>query len=253
MNDTVITSVWLNPIRWTDGWSVLQGTDKFCHPSIWGIDPAKTHLILADRYENILTSEEMARGNRFHQAAHAIRYKTAHTVLRLLLSSATSSDPTAICLTKGHHHKPRLQGHSDYPIEFNLSYSENKAVIGMASGSQMGIDVEWLHRPLDIKDMLHVCFSAREIAFITSQNEGMHHRFFTLWTRKEAVLKLTGEGIGEHLPLFEVLDGVSIAGKAIIGGQPPDAIYLYSFPIGHDFLGCFASSTPVDELFFYKL
>ena len=202
MDRTVITSTWLDPVRWADGWGILKGSHEISHPSIWVINPAATHLQLADQYENILSTEEIARGNRFHQAAHIIRYKTAHATLRLLLSSSTASEPNVIRFARGHHHKPRLLDHPGSPIEFNLSYSENKAMIGMANGQPVGIDIEWLHRPLDINDMLSACFSEREIAFIMSPNEDMHRRFFTLWTRKEAVLKLTGEGIGEHLPYF---------------------------------------------------
>lgn len=253
MDRTVITSAWLNRVHWVDGWNVIQGPHEISRPSIWVIDPTATHLQLADQYETVLSAEELARGNRFHQAAHSVRFKTAHTILRLLLSRFTSSNPTAICFAEGHHRKPQLQGQQGTPIEFNLSYSQNKAMIGIANDHPVGIDIEWLHRPLDIQDMLSACFSEREIAFITSRNEGIYQRFFTLWTRKEAVLKLTGEGIGEHLPFFEVLDGTHIAEKKIIGGQPPNTIYLYSFPVGYDFLGCFASPTPVSELFFYQL
>ena len=254
MDRTVITSAWLDQIRWSDGWDVLKGTHEIDHPSVWVIDPATTHLQLTDQYEDILSTEEIALGNRFHQAGHVIRYKTAHAALRLLLSSSTTIDPIAIRFAKGHHHKPRLlPNHPGNTAEFNLSYSENKAMIGMANGLPVGVDIEWLHRPLAINDMLSACFSEREIAFITSPNEDMYRRFYTLWTRKEAVLKLTGEGIGEHLPYFEVLDGTCVAEKKIIGGHPPGAIFLYSFPIGNDFLGCFAVPNPIDELYCYRL
>ncbi len=253
MNNTVITSTWLNPVRWINGWNVLRGDDEIKQPSIWVIDSAAAHSRLADQYEPLLSTEEMTRGNRFLQAAHVIRYKAAHTALRLLLTRSTSSDPSAIRFANGYHHKPLLSVPPDSPIGFNLSYSENNAMIGLAYGYPIGIDIEWLQRPMDVNDMLSACFSDREITFITSSTEHVYHRFFTLWTRKEAILKLTGEGIGEHLPLFEVLDGVNVTEKKIIGRQPPSAVYLYSFAIGEGFLGCFAAPLPIEELFFYRL
>jgi len=217
------------------------------------IDPTAAHALLAHRYNHILSDHELARATRFHQQAHQIRYKTTHTVLRLLLAGATDSAPAALHFVGGHHNKPRLPPYRGGSVAFNLSYTENKSLIGIAGGHAIGVDIEWLNRPLDIGDMLAACFSASEIDYITSQAEGTRSRFFTLWTRKEAILKLTGEGIGEHLPFFDVLDGTCVAEKEIIGGNPPDRIYLYSFRIGVDYLGCYAASEPLDRLPVFQL
>src|SRR5690606_33277913 len=104
-----------------------------------------------------------------------------------------------------------------------------------------------------IDDMLMACFSPEEIKFITARKDDMRHRFFTLWTRKEAILKLTGEGIGEHLPYFDVLDGTCVTKKRTIGGNTPDKIYLYSFRIDDDYLGCYAVPEPLEGISFFRL
>jgi len=248
---TAITSAWLEDVRWVDGWDVIQGAAEPSYPGIWVADPSATRLLLTNRYASLLSDEENTRADRFYQRAHAVRFKTAHILLRLLLAQLTATDPAVIRFEKGYHQKPTLAS-PRASAEFNLSYTENRLMIGL-DRQPLGVDIEWLSRPLDIDDMVKACFSDKEAAFITARGEGMLRRFFTLWTRKEAILKLTGEGIGAHLTAFEVLDGTCHTDKACIGIGPPDHIYLYSFAIGTDFIGCVATPAPVEPFSFYQL
>lgn len=251
---TVITSTWLHNIQWQDGWKFIQEGGSIRQPSLWVINPEPFFQRLPKYDGQLLSSDEIARAVRFHQMDHALRFKAVHTALRLLLGRTTTSDPTALWFEKGRHNKPRLKRPANTHIQFNLSYTENRAMIGLnSSGQPIGVDIEWSQRLLNIETMLKACFSANEITFICAKESEMHHRFFTLWTRKEAILKLTGEGIGEHLPHFEVLDGMYRARKQVIGRQPPDDVYLYSFSPEEGFIGCLASPIPITECFFYRL
>jgi|GEM_PF-665741 len=252
-NHTLIISTWLHDIQWQDGWKAMQEDARIRQPSVWVIDPNRFFRRLPIHGEQLLSSDEIAKAVRFYQTDHALRFKAAHTALRLLLGYTTTSNPAALQFEKVHHNKPRLETPANTGIQFNLSYTENRAMIGVDSGQPIGIDIEWSQRPLDIETMLAACFSANEIAFICAQKGELRQRFFTLWTRKEAILKLTGEGIGDHLPHFEVLDGVHRAKKQVIGGQPPDNVYLYSFSVEEGFIGCFASPIPVSQCLFYRL
>ena len=252
MNRTTIISTWIEP-QWTEGWPILYVTRELPHPSVWLIDPEHAHTVLSHQYSHLLSEGEQARASRFVQPAHQIRYKTAHTVLRMLLATDLQTDPASLRIVGGHHNKPELHAGNDTPLVFNISHTESKSIIGIAQGYPIGVDIEWWHRPMVIDDMLTACFSPSEIDYITARPDAMRTRFFTLWTRKEAILKLTGEGIGEHLPLFEVMDGNSVAEKHIIGGNPPDRIYLYSFLLDDGYLGCYAAPEPLDSLTVYKL
>lgn len=253
MSKTTIISTWITEPQWTDGWPMIHRSDQVPRPSVWLIDPVHTHAVIGDRCNQVLSEAELTRAARFHQSAHRIRYNATHTVLRMLLAAGTHADAADLHFHSGHHNKPNLSENQDLSITFNLSYTENKSMIGVAEGQAIGVDIEWSRRPIVIDDMLSACFSANEIDYITAQEDNMYRRFFTLWTRKEAILKLTGEGIGEHLPLFEVLDGSCITDKEIIGGHPPDRIYLYSFHISDGYVGCYATSASLDQLQFYLL
>ena len=250
---TVITSTWLSPPQWLDGWQVIQRGMDIQLPSVWVVHPQRLFEQLPTLAETLLSPDENARAVRFHQPNHVLRFKAAHTVLRLLLGTITQSDPAALRFVKGHHHKPELENDTSSSHAFNLSYTENCILIGLNSGLPIGVDLEWCQRLLEPEILLEACFSPDEIAFICEDNMELAHRFFTLWTRKEAILKLTGEGIGEHLPHFAVLDGEYNVRKQIIGGTPPDRVYLNSFSVEEEFIGCLASPTPLTECFFYRL
>ncbi len=94
----------------------------------------------------------------------------------------------------GEHGKPYLP---DYPqIHFNLSHCR-EAVACAIDTRPVGIDVEGYH---PLKDgVLRYAMSEAEIARI--QTAPNPERAFTiLWTQKEALVKLTGEGLNRDLP-----------------------------------------------------
>ena len=250
---TAITAGWIRDVQWIDGWKSIRSEEPLVCPSIWLIDMHYSPGRWAAFGDRMLSSVETARANRFHLKEHRSRFEATHTLLRLLVGRLSGFEPASLRFGKGHHSKPILASPTGTDIHFNMSYTQGRTIVGLEKGHPIGVDIEWTKRPLDIDSMLEACFSSRERAYITAQPVGMLHRFFTLWTRKEAILKLTGEGIGEHLPYFEVLDGTSNTPKSIIGGRPPDHVYLYSFLIGEDAIGCLASEARLDRCAFFRV
>lgn len=93
------------------------------------------------------------------------------------------------------HEKPVLR---DYPdIHFNLSHCR-RGIMCVIDDMPIGCDIEEIESTLDI-DLCHVCFNDNEVAGITSAADSCV-AFTKLWTMKEAVLKLTGDGISDDLP-----------------------------------------------------
>lgn len=89
--------------------------------------------------------------------------------------------------------KPRLKGHHD--IFFNLSHCR-EAAICVVDTVPVGVDIETV-RPF--KDALarHVLSPEEYSVVAASFNPAVE--FIKLWTKKEAVLKYTGEGIRSDL------------------------------------------------------
>ncbi|MBQ7157061.1 MAG: 4'-phosphopantetheinyl transferase superfamily protein, partial [Bacteroidaceae bacterium] len=93
----------------------------------------------------------------------------------------------------GEHGKPVIVGHSD--IHFNLSHCATGVACAVSS-RPIGIDIESVR-------------SVRESVVRYSMNEQEQQEIFSsatpdltftiLWTKKESVLKLTGEGINDNM------------------------------------------------------
>jgi 4'-phosphopantetheinyl transferase len=78
-------------------------------------------------------------------------------------------------------------------------------MIAVCSGLEVGIDVEYMNRDINVLELANRFFSKREIEKISSLPEGLrNYAFFRCWTRKEAYLKAKGKGLFIELHRFEV-------------------------------------------------
>ena len=118
----------------------------------------------------------------------------------------------------GQHGKPFLVDHPD--IHFNLSHCREAAVC-MIANKPVGIDIESIR---EFKESLvHYTMHDDEIRQI-EQAERPDVEFIKLWTKKEAVLKLTGEGISRNMK--SVLLDAPASLTTVVG---PDNRYVYSY------------------------
>ena len=98
---------------------------------------------------------------------------------------------------QGEHGKPYLP---DYPqVHFNLSHSGNR-VMCVVSAHACGCDVERIDRRQKQIDMVIRCLAESEQRLAAAS--AVH--FYRIWTLKESILKLSGEGIVIPLNSFEV-------------------------------------------------
>lgn len=95
----------------------------------------------------------------------------------------------------GANGKPMLV---DFPqIHFNLSHC-NLAALCVVDKYPVGCDIEVVPEILDL-DLCHYCFNDKETDAILSAPHPTI-AFTEQWTKKEAFLKLTGEGLTDTLP-----------------------------------------------------
>ncbi len=107
---------------------------------------------LGGDWNSILSSDEQARAARFRFDADRTRWIRARTALRVILSGCTGSPPHEICFELGRHGKPALAGGG--PLEFNLSHSGDWAMVAVAQGVPVGIDIERIREDLDMRALL---------------------------------------------------------------------------------------------------
>lgn len=160
-----------------DVWIVLLPSAEICRRSAW----------------SLLSPDECARAERFHRPLDRARYVYSHAALRLLLSDRLGCPNDALSFTRLPGGKPRLEPAS---VEFNLSRSGERAVIGVCDGSPIGVDTEAILPGIDYAAIANREFSRAEAEWMTSGSEPERlWRFYRLWTVREALAKATGSGL----------------------------------------------------------
>jgi 4'-phosphopantetheinyl transferase len=157
-------------------------------------------------FTGLLSEDEHARASRFRFERDRNRFVVARGVLRSILATQLDSAPDELQFEYGPNGKPALTGClAQGGLFFNLAHSEDLVLIAVTRLGPIGVDVESVRPMADADELVARFFSVRENArFETLPANQKDAAFFNLWTRKEAWLKATGEGIGHLLNRVEV-------------------------------------------------
>ncbi|MEP7384686.1 MAG: 4'-phosphopantetheinyl transferase superfamily protein [Gemmatimonadota bacterium] len=157
----------------------------------------RTHLsaesyVLASAGRAISTTAERERAGRLRRSGDGARYLAAHGALRLILAGYLGHDPHDVRFEAGPRGKPSVVGGA---LQFNLSHSGAIALIAVAKERPVGVDVERQRSIVDLEGIVERICTPRERAALDavppSKREGA---FLAMWTRKEALAKMTGDG-----------------------------------------------------------
>ena len=172
---------------------------------LWRVD---LETIGADelRWQQVLSSDELARAASFHFSPDRQCFVATRAWLRTILASYLSTDPHSLSFSYSKKEKPSLGpvfGSSD--ITFNVSHSGGIALLGFTRGREIGVDIERLRPDSDLEAISRRFFSAREQSQLAAlPTEEKVDAFFRCWTRKEAYIKATGDGLSLPLDQFDV-------------------------------------------------
>jgi 4'-phosphopantetheinyl transferase len=219
-------------------------TDGELHVWLVELDrPGDELSALAD----LLSADERERAGRFHFERDKQHFTAGRGILRTVLGRYLSLAPTEFAFAYGLRGKPGLPGTA---LHFNLAHSGGLAVIAVARGSAVGIDVEQIRVVPSWDSVMNSFFSAAEREAIQSiPSVDRLFAFFTCWTRKEAYLKATGDGIGVPLDRFEV---------SVIPGSQPRLLHVkdapeeasrwhfHALPLATDYIGVAAHEGPIE-------
>ncbi len=200
----------------------------------------------------LLSEDEITKANRFKLTHLRSRYQVAHGILRIILGKCLNLPPQQIEFTYSDRGKPHLAAHCNpLNLQFNLSHSENLAIVGIARNLQIGIDIE--HRR-SLKNAEHLArrFFCPTEAKLLKQATPQEQTFFQLWTAKEAYLKATGEGIANGLEQVEIALNPLRFLKLPQNAQQTQQWSLQSFSIEPEedetYLGAIAVEGNIEEL-----
>jgi 4'-phosphopantetheinyl transferase len=154
----------------------------------------------------VLSPDEVARANRFHFERDRIHFTRCRSALRALLASYLAIPASEICFEYLASGKPQLAaGQNPSALQFNVSHSANMALIAVGSKHRLGVDIEEIRSDVDTTTLAERFFSLRERAGLQALPDHLRvPGFFACWTRKEAFLKASGEGLSFPLADFSV-------------------------------------------------
>lgn len=183
----------------------LAGTVQPATIACWRVDLAHPDSVVA-ALAAVLSDDERQRAARFVFPRDRRRFTVTRACLRVLLSKHCGVAPAALRIVYAPLGKPSLASASTpTPLHFNVSHSEDVAVIAARRDAPLGVDVEAV-RPLP--DMMGIAarfFTAAETDTIAAAPP--HQRalsFFLCWTRKEAFSKAHGDGLSFALDRYQV-------------------------------------------------
>jgi len=182
----------------------------------------------------ILSPQEIKRSGYFLKEHDAQRFISTRLAIRKIISQYTGTMPKSVIFNQTANKKPSSKG-----VEFNISHSGNYIMIAM-SENPVGIDIEHVEHPVDVAQLIPYCFDTAEEGFITSSID-KKESFFALWTRKEALLKATGEGLIDNLLEINCLENTLTR-----SGNP---YRLCTMRIGADYIFTLATSEDLETVF----
>jgi 4'-phosphopantetheinyl transferase len=162
-------------------------------------------------FAGLLTADERARAAGRRDGA---TWAVSRGALRALLGERLGVPPARVALAAGPHGKPELPGER---LRFNLSHTAELALIALADGFEVGVDVERLDRS---SRAVERTLTAAERAALAGA-EDRHAALLRTWCRKEALAKALGGGLGWEPLRFDSTDpgAFTLADVAVAAGH----------------------------------
>jgi 4'-phosphopantetheinyl transferase len=162
------------------------------------------HCELADREDEhrqhcgFLAPDEEAHCRRLRFEIDRVRYRQARCARRVILAAYVGCRPDEIqfaCTSSGKPfvHEMSLPG----PLTFSASRSEDVALLAIARGREIGVDIEKIREPRVWMPIACTLLAASESSALFRLPEPLaSEAFASIWVRKESLLKALGWGLG---------------------------------------------------------
>lgn len=214
---------------------------------LWRLDAARPDAGV-DAPADCLDAAERARAVALIRAEDQRRFARFRGALRTILGAYLGEDPARLGFEVGRWGKPRLAApwRAD-GIEFSLSHHGDRGVLAVARRRPVGVDVEIMPPPPASARLAARVFAACERAeWLGLPVSERPAAFLRGWTRKEAYLKATGEGLARQPETVRVTLSPGAARLRAVEGRPgeaarwrlrdlapwPDAVAALCAPVG---------------------
>jgi 4'-phosphopantetheinyl transferase len=189
---------------------------------VWTLEATARPFEEADAF---LSPDERERARRFRFEADRRRFAWTRAGVRRILQRSygvAASDLRFAASPRGKLHL------LDHALEFNMSHGGDLAVV-VVGASPVGVDVEPL-RPT-APALPGRVLSPEELRVF--KGALAPHVFLGCWTRKEALLKAKGWGVGADLRAISILPSAEGAGRFDVCGEPEWVVLEVPMPDGY--------------------
>jgi 4'-phosphopantetheinyl transferase len=151
-------------------------------------------------HADVLSDDERARRGGLWDAGHRAQYTVAAALLRLVAAPLTAQPAARVVVDRScptcdrPHGRPRLPGTG---LHVSISHSGATVAVAVSGAGAVGVDVQQV-QPDSVDELSPLVLADSEARHVAVARD-----FFTYWTRKEALVKATGDGV--TVPLSEVV------------------------------------------------
>jgi phosphopantetheinyl transferase len=197
-----------------------------------------------------LSDMEISRSKRFLRKTDERTYVITHALVNRKLSECLKKDFNALDIQYFEDRKPYV---SRETIDFNISHSSDYFVFALSkmNNIRIGVDVETVKTNFDREGIVNHYFHKNEKQYIMNDSfseEKQNKRFFEIWTRKEAFLKMLGIGLTEELATLDVSPGereIFVQDNVLFDAGNFPVTYISTLNLSEDQVVSVASNRPV--------
>lgn len=174
------------------------------------------------QHYSILSENEQQRAERFRNEHDRRHFIVARATLRMILARYLCLNPVQLKFQTNAFGKPLLLDDGS-ALSFNLSRSSKLALLAVAVGREVGIDIEFMRAEFateEIAQRFFSCIEVRQLRLIDPQF--WKAAFFNCWTRKAAYIKARGRGLFLPPEQFDVSIGPDEPPSLLANRLEPD-------------------------------
>ncbi|MGW1675779.1 4'-phosphopantetheinyl transferase family protein [Streptomyces sp. NPDC002324] len=179
---------------------IKTSTDSASQCHVWWTETSGAARTL----QHLLSDAERFRATSMIRPADQDRFVAGRALLRIVAGDLTGRQAHEVAVGSScpdcsrPHGKPTLPGTE---WEASISHSGRLAAVAVCSAGPVGLDIEHIDAGFDVAELEPQALSLVEReAFGPRTPEA----FFRTWTRKEAIVKATGDGLRIPLPRLSV-------------------------------------------------
>lgn len=169
--------------------------------------------------DGLLAPDERQRHQSFRHSGRARKFLLGRILMRRALAAHLAADAAELRFSYGPTGRPELHRAIAGELVFSLSHAGSCAVMAIARGERIGVDLEMSERASTVLGIARQFYSDAEKRQLGSHGAAAAPRAIALWGLKESIVKASGSTIWQGLSAVRLaLDGAHIEWLS----APPD-------------------------------